>query len=400
MGTNMNAQRVEPQPVLRRWALAFSLLLACPAIAQNTTGSARRPSSQSGVPSLPIEIAGVLDPHAEAEFQTGTKLTQQGMFSDAIPHLLAARGHVANTYAADFNLALCYVGSRQPKPAIAILETLRKANHANADVENLLAQAYIGDGQPEPAFEALRRAAMLTPKNEKLYLFVIDACMESHDYALGLRVLDLGLANLPESARLHYERGVFSSLSGDMDRAREEFHAVTQLNATSADSYLASAHEDLMDGNPEKAVRDARAGLSRGYRDPSLLTILAEALMMSGAFPGEADFAEAQKLLEEVVSLRPRDAGARAWLGKLYLLAGRIHEAITQLEVARDLDPRSPGAYASLAKAYRLNGDAQRSQQALTTLEKINQQEADKIASAPGDRRANYAGSAPVVDHP
>ena len=383
----------------RRLLLPASLLFAVSVFAQNGAGRSRSPSSPD--PPLPSqsEVSASLDSHAEAELQTGTKLTRQGLFADAIPYLLAAHGHVANSYAADFNLALCYVGMRQPKPAITILEALRKSNHANADVENLLAQAYIGDGQSEPAFDALRRATALTPKNEKLYLFVADACMDSHDYELGQRVLDLALTNLPESDQLHYERGVFYSLSGDIDRATEDFHAARDLQPGSEVSYLSSTHEDLMDGNLEKATRDARDGISRGYRNPNLLTMLAESLTRAGARPGDPEFAEAQKVLEEVISTQPRDAGARTSLGKLYLLTNRVHDAIAQLEVARDLDPRSPAVYSSLAKAYRLNGDSQRRQEALTALEKFNQQEADRIASAPGDRRASYAGVAPSSNH-
>ena len=395
----MKTSRHERRAGLRRWFLAVCLLFACPACCQNATGKPQLPSSQSPTPGQ-TDASAVPDRRAEAELQIGTNLTRQGLFADAIPHLLSARGHVVNTYAADFNLALCYVGSRQPKPAIAILEALRKANPANADVENLLAQAYIGDGQPEPAFDALRRAATLTPKNEKLYLFIADGCMDNHDYGLGLRVLDLALANLPESAQMHYERGVFYSFTGDMDHARQDFQAVMRLQPASDVSYLASAHEDLIDGDPEKAMRDAREGISRGYRSPNLMSMLAEALIRSGARPGDAEFSEAQKVLEGVVSERPRDANARTSLGKLYLLTGRVQDAITQLEVACKLEPRSSAVYASLAKAYRQNGDARQSQNALTTLEKLNQQAADKIASAPGDHRANYAGAGSASDGP
>src|SRR5579863_1091389 len=58
---------------------------------------------------------------ADAELQTGTALTRKGLFPEAIPHLLAARGRGANEYATNFNLALCYVGTSQFKPAIDVL---------------------------------------------------------------------------------------------------------------------------------------------------------------------------------------------------------------------------------------------------------------------------------------
>src|SRR5690348_5395370 len=76
---------------------------------------------------------------AESELQTGTDLTQRGKFGAAIPHLVAARGHVANEYAASFNLALCYVATGQPKLAVPILQELQKQNSAAAAVWNLSA---------------------------------------------------------------------------------------------------------------------------------------------------------------------------------------------------------------------------------------------------------------------
>ena len=126
---------------------------------------------------------------AESELRTGTSFTSQGHFSEAIPHLLAARGNVANEYAAGFNLALCYVATGQASQAIPILNELRASNHDNADVNNLLAQAYVGTAQDGEAFQALQRAVSFTPGNEKLYMFIVDACMDKQNYALGIKVV-------------------------------------------------------------------------------------------------------------------------------------------------------------------------------------------------------------------
>src|SRR5690349_4045376 len=74
----------------------------------------------------------------ENALQAGIALTKAGRFSEAIPHFLAAQGHVSNEYAADFNLALCYVGTDQFPKAIPILTGLRNGSHEGASVENLL----------------------------------------------------------------------------------------------------------------------------------------------------------------------------------------------------------------------------------------------------------------------
>ena len=139
---------------------------------------------------------------AESDLQVGTQLTRAGRFQEAIPHLVAAQSGVANQYAAGFNLALCYVATRQNTKAIPILTELRRT-HESAQVENLLAQAYVGAGNAKAAFDALKHAAALTPDSEKLYAFVADACTESQNYDLGLDVVELGLQHFPNSASLH-----------------------------------------------------------------------------------------------------------------------------------------------------------------------------------------------------
>ncbi len=182
---------------------------------------------------------------AEAELQIGTSLTGQGRFAEAIPHLLAARGQVHNEYAAGFNLALCYVGTRQFSNAIEVLKSLDTRGRDRAAVDNLLAQAYIGSQQPKQAWDAFLRAANATPANEKLYLLIADACMGAHDYESGVRVTNFGLQHLPDSARLHYERATFLSLLDQFDRAKPDFEAVSRLAPGSDFAYMAEGEKAL-----------------------------------------------------------------------------------------------------------------------------------------------------------
>jgi tetratricopeptide (TPR) repeat protein len=375
------------------WALGAALMvpaLVLPGGAQTAPNRAQDPSVQTATGETDGGEVSQRAQRAQAELQTGTALTRRGAFAEAIPHLVVARGQVTNEYAASFNLALCYVGTRQFSKAIEILRDLRNTGHANADVENLLAQSYVGDGQQQLAFDALRRAASLTPANEKLYLFVGDACMDRHDYEFGLKAVELGLKSLPDSARLHYQRGLFLSLLDEFDRAREDFARARQLAPGSETSFLAAANEELYAGNPEVAAKAARAGIAQGYENPVLLTILGEALIRSGVRPGEIGFTEAQIALERAVAQNPRDPGAQVSLGKIYLMADRLPEAIAHLERAKELKPDNPSVYANLATAYRRRGNATEANEALQILAKLNQAQAERISSAPGDRKATY----------
>lgn len=333
------------------------------------------------------------DSQAEAELQKGTALTRTGSFAEAIPHLLAARGRVSNDYAASFNLSLCYVATGQPARAIPILTALRGAGRDNADVNNLLAQAYVGDGQNQKALEALQAASRLAPENEKLYLFVADACMAKQEYALGVQVVDLGLDHLPNSAHLHYQRGMFLASLDELDTGKKDFDQAIKLAPQSDIAFVAATQKAMFEGNVSEAVRAAREGIKKGHQHYQLLTLLGEALLRSGIAPGQPEFIEAREALERSVAERPNYAGSQLALGKLDLLENRLDDAIVHLETARQLNPNNASVYSNLAAAYRKRGDLPQAQNMLAVLAKLNQAQAEKIRSAPGERKAGYAGS-------
>jgi len=344
------------------------------------------------------------DSQAEEELQKGTALTRAGSFAEAIPHLLAARGRASNDYAASFNLGLCFVATGQPKQAIPILTALRAAGHDNADVNNLLAQAYVGDGQNQKALEALQEASKLAPEDEKLYLFVADACMVKQEYGVGLQVVDLGLDRFPISAHLHYQRGMFLALLDDLDASKKDFDQARGLAPETDIAFVAATQKAMFEGDVLEAVRAAREGVKKGHHDYVLLTLLGEALLRSGISPGQPEYTEAQEALEKSVAERPNYAGSQLALGKLILLDNRLGDAIAHLETARQLDPKNASVYSNLAAAYRRRGDLQQAKNMLAVLANLNEAQAEKIRSAPGDRKADYPGSAEgpskAAEHP
>jgi tetratricopeptide (TPR) repeat protein len=372
--------------------LAASVLSGLYASAQSNSGGM---PNRSGAPiSAPREQPDfAVDAHAEEELQKGTALTRQGAFAEAIPHLLAARGRLANDYAAGFNLALCYVATGQAKLALPILNDLRTHGHDNAEVNNLLAQAYVGDSQDQQALDAFRHAASLQPSNEKLYSFVADACTAKENYMLGLQVVDLGLSHLPNSARLHFERAMFLSSVDQFDRAKKDFELARSLAPDSAIAFIAASQEAMFQGNVAQAVIAAREGIGKGHENFMLLTLLGEALLRSGITPGQPEFDEARNALEKSVAERSNYPSSQLALGKLYLIAGRSDEATTHLEIARQLNPANTAIYSNLAIAYRKQGKLPQAQDALATLAKLNQAQAEKIRAAPGDLKAGYAGT-------
>ena len=340
-------------------------------------------SRNSGLQSWATEKQG-----GESDLQLGIALTRRGSFSEAIPHFLAAKGRVADEYALEFNLALCYIGTGEFERAIAALGGLRNGPHEGAGVENLLAQAYAGNGESAEAFDALQRAVVFTPQDEKLYLFVADAFVRHQENGQSLRVIELGLQHVPGSARLHYERGYLLSMLDDLDGAKADFELAMRLAPRSEIAYLAEAQENFLAGNLAEAVRVSRKASAEGKQDYQLLAILGEALIRGGASPGQPEFAEARAALEKSVATRANYASSQIALGHVELLDGRVGAAIERLETGRRLSPQNPAVYPLLAAAYRRSGRFAEAEAMLAILVRLNQEEAQRIRTAPGDAKA------------
>lgn len=323
----------------------------------------------------------------ESELQTGITLTRSGHFSEAIPHFLAARGHVSDEFAAEFNLALCYVGVREFSKAVSLLDQLRSGSHDNASVENLLSQAYEDNDQPNEAFNAFQRAAALTPKDEKLYLLVAAAFMEKEDYPQGLRVVTTGLRNLPNSARLHYELGYALWQLEEPGMAKPEFKRAAALAPHSAIGYLAAAQESFMLDDLTQAAKIAREGVQQGFADYQLLCLLGDALIHNGASPGKPEFAEAKLALEKSIAARPNYASSQIALGRILLQEEHVEAAIEHLELGHKLAPQNPTPCLLLATAYRKLGKPEQARAMMAMVAKLNEEQAQRRRAALDEAR-------------
>src|ERR1017187_4311999 len=223
-------------------------------------------------------------------------------------------------------------------------------------------------------------------------LLVSEACLDEGFYVLGSQVLEIGLRNLPESAALHFQRGLFRSQMEERDLANRDFELAQKFSPGSDIAYIAAAQQAFLSGDVQKVIRTAREGISRGHTHCLLLMMLGEALLRAGATPATPDeFGEAQEALERAVAERPGYSSAHIALGRIYLARQRMEEAVAQLESGRQLDPRNRAVYSALATAYRRSGQAEKAREALAALAELNRQEAARIGSASGGH-AGYTG--------
>ncbi|HVC47096.1 MAG TPA: tetratricopeptide repeat protein [Terracidiphilus sp.] len=362
-------------------ALASAAALLCLAArAQLAPQPAAITAAHAATGASPAPLDAVAD--AQTELQTGSRLTREGFLQDAIPHLLAARRKGIAPYATGINLAICYQGTGQYKSAVEILRELEASGTATATVYNLLAQAYLGNRQQREAWQSFLLAAAATPKDEKLYAFMADACTDQGDDSLGLTIVNRGLGELPDSARLHYERAVFLARLGSLEEARPEFDRAADLAPDGYIGYLAKVQKALYDDDFAKADTILHQAIRAGHSDFRMLSLLGTVLLHEGVAPGEPRFAEAQAALEKSAQERPDYSATQIALGKVYLMENQPRQAIEHLEIGRRLEPDNPAVYATLASAWEKLGDREKAVAMRRQIGRLLAQKAANGASA------------------
>jgi Flp pilus assembly protein TadD len=324
------------------------------------------------------------------QFSVGLSLARHELYDRAIPYFQTVNSAYPELYDAAFNLAVCYVQTRQFPPAIEVLKGIASRGHKTAELDNLLAEALEGNQQVQEAIDALREATQLDPKDESNYVDLATLCTDHDAYDLGLQVIEVGLHYHPESDRLIFQRGVVEAMKDRFDLAEKDFQLASRLAPEKNLPYMALGVSYMETGHLPEAIRSLRQRTKEKPNDPILLYLLGDALIRSGATPGDPAFAEARAVLEKSVKLNSQMAASQVDLAKLYLKENRLEDARDHLEWAKAIAPKDKTAYSQLALVYRRTGKPELAGAMLNTLNKLNEE----------DRQEDHRQRLRVVESP
>jgi tetratricopeptide (TPR) repeat protein len=314
-----------------------------------------------------------LDPRSQ--LNVGVALAESDNNVQAIPYLAAAFTHDPDSYDIGFDLALACVRAKQYATAIATIQQLIGHAHDSSELENLLAEAFADNGAAGDAVDAYRRAIALDPADENNYLDLASFLLDRRAFDDGLKVLALGLRQHPDSSRLIFMRGVIEATQDNFDLAEKDFERASQLNPQHDFGTVGLGSVYLERGNSADAIKVTRAQLRQKPNDASLLYLLGEGLIASGAEPGQPAYVEAQESLEKSVKLNPGLCLPHISLGTIYLREQRYSDAAVEFEAARTIDPSENSAYSHLAVAYRHLGQPEKAKEVLAALQTLLEQQ-------------------------
>jgi tetratricopeptide (TPR) repeat protein len=307
-------------------------------------------------------------------FEAGVALGRAKAYPDGARFFAAARKAGGDADAAGYNQVLMLVEAGDAQAAIDVFREIASDGKASAELWNLASRAYAKAGRVQEAYDALRQATRLAPKAVENYIDLASICLEHDNFDLGLEIVDIGLGQLPDSWKLHVQRGVLLAMKARLAEAETSFEAARRLAPDEPVPYAALGMVWMQSGQTEKAVTVLRGERPRS-RDHVVPYIFAVALLRSGAEAANPGGAEAAAALRASIAAKPDFAPARAELGRLLLKREDVDGAIAELEKAAALDPSETAALYALGQAYQRKGDREKAQQLLARVSRLNEQE-------------------------
>ena len=291
---------------------------------------------------------------------------------------------IRNSDPVRYNLGLALLDSKKPNEAAEVLRPLTAPQRPDSEALSLLAAAYEAGKHTPEALNVLRRAAELYPREERHYIDFASICMEHSSLELGVEVLEVGVKNIPNSARLHATLGALLVRAGMPERGAGEFQRAQELDPKAAYGDVGMSLALLQSDQLEASIGILRRQWAQSQTSTMISFMLAQALLRVGPEPGKPAFEEAQSLLKKTVALDPNHARAHGLLGKNYALAGNMPNAIKELEIALRLDPADRTSAYQLVLLYGKTGQKDLSAKWQQRVRELIQ--ADRIAETEGDR--------------
>ena len=311
----------------------------------------------------------------QTQFALGLALEQLGLAERSIPYLEAVQQRYPDSYDIGFDLVLASIEAKQFPRAIDEAKDLIVHGHETSELNNVLAEAYEGNNEIQHAVDALRRAIALDPADEDNYLDFASLCMNQRSLQAGMTVIQVALESHPKSDRLIFMRGVLHAMQDEFELAEKDFKLSADLAPQTDLGYVGLGVSYLETGHDAQAIEILRQRLRKKPNNASLLYLLGEALIRTGAAAGSPAYVEAQTSLEKSVRLNPNLCLPHVSLGTIYLDEDRPQDAADQFERARTIDPKERSAYSHLAVAYRRLGQVDKSKEVLNALKDVIEQE-------------------------
>jgi len=329
----------------------------------------------------PAILAQLPASDGERHFAAGEMLVRHRSFAAAADEFGKARPFYRDPYAAGYNQTLAYYNAGNFTAATNTANDLLNQGHRTAELADLAGEAYLKNHQTQEAYNAFRLATGIDPQNENGYVDLCSLSLDLEKFDLGIEIADLGLKHLPDSARLHLERGALLAMKGEFDRAQQDFSAAATLAPGEVTPLVSEGVLAMQTDHLAQSVDILHRAATQAPGSYLAQYWYAVALLRNGATPGSAAGEQALSALEASVRSNADFWHSQADLGKVLLDNSQVEPAIGHLERAAALNPAATTPLYLLAQAYRRKGDSERAQALIVRVSKMQAEDREELSS-------------------
>ncbi len=290
----------------------------------------------------------------------GACLAQAGQYNQAIPLFQRALSAEPSVDSIRFNLALALWKANHPQDALSTLQPAIEVGTGQGDALLLAADIYESMNDTQHAIELLRKAILSDPKNVDAYLDFANLSYDHASMQVGIDILNAGIGQLPNEARLYLVRGILYTQLGKFDESADDFETANRLDPRLS---VLGAVQGLAASQQHKSIEALaafRAAAKAQPKDALTQYLLAEALSQESPHEGSFDYAEEVAAARRASELDPSMVAAHDLLATIYLRDGHTSLAIEQSNAALAVDPKDQQAIFHLVLGLRKTGQKDR----------------------------------------
>jgi tetratricopeptide (TPR) repeat protein len=272
-------------------------------------------------------------------------------------------------------LAVVQWKSKDFDAALATLQPLLTSSSADSKTFALAAQIAEDKGDTPRAVAWLHTAILKDPGQTANYLLFATISFNHASYQVGIDVVNAGLKQSPDAAKLYLARGVLQVQLSHYDAAVADFEKAHALDPK------LSFVEDAM-GMMRSQQHDSAGSLAIFEReakahpqDPLLQYLYAEAVAHGSANDNEQNTGKAIAAVKKALELEPDYQPARDLLCMLLLKTNQFAEVIDQAGIALKNDPTDQAALYQEIQAQRRLGNKEAIQPLVSRLEELKRRQ-------------------------
>ena len=249
----------------------------------------------------------------------------------------AVQAH-SKSAAAFHSLGRVQAARNQIDAAIAAHQEALRLNPRAAASQVALAQLHLASGRSQASVSFAQDAVKNEPRNPDARLALIRSLMAQGELQRASVELDRLGERFPSSSTVLVQKGILSSLRKDLAAARQHFEAAAKLDPGSSDALAGLVAMDLAARQPDAARARVDAQAARPDAPVAMLMVAGQTYFAIG------DRGLAERLFRRVLDRDPASLQAYLSLAQLYVVQGRLDEALTEFEAIAARDPRPVGA--------------------------------------------------------